>query len=134
VSGNANPPIPGHHLLNEGHIFPLREGPGEFGHYEVVGYDGGCECGARPEKFPDMTGRQMKVWHREHKANLRAHGIGVITSDRHDRAAILHQVLDAAEDALRLGEHERVLKIIFVWSQRREHLLAGEETWEDQHV
>lgn len=97
-------------------------------------HSGGCECGARPEGFPNVSRTRMKTWHRQHKADLRAQGIGAPLPDRLDRVKLMHQVLDAAEDALRVGDTQRVLQIIFVWSQRREHLLAGEETWEDQHV
>jgi hypothetical protein len=57
-----------------------------------------------------------------------------VSLNRADRAALLHQVLNTAEDALRAGDTDKVIKTIFVWSQRREYLLAGEETWEDQHV
>jgi len=124
---NPNPPIPGHHLLNEGHTFPVRNRDWSTFQEEVVDHNGGCQCGAKPEGFPNVSATKMKEWHRQHKAELR----GTL---RVDRVALLHQVLDAAEEALRLGDIERMTKVIFVWSQRREHLLAGEETWEDQHI
>jgi hypothetical protein len=41
-------------------------------------------------------------------------------------------VLDAAEDALRAGDYDKLQYIIFVWSQRKVELRAGTETWEDQ--
>lgn len=53
---------------------------------------------------------------------------------RVDRVKLLHQVLDAAEEAMRVGDLERLYRVIFVWSQRREHLLAGEESWESEDV
>jgi len=128
---NPNPPIPGHHLLNEGHVFRVEHEDRFYdrGMFEAQPpkYSGGCQCGARPEEFPNVSTNQMKAWHRQHKAELR----GTL---RVDRVVLLHQVLDAAEEALRLGDSERLHKVIFVWSQRREHLLAGEETWEDQHI
>lgn len=130
MTGTPNPPIPGHHLLNEGLILPVDHEdrfPRTVIEEEPRSYSGGCQCGARPDAFPNLSGRQMKAWHRQHKEELR----GTL---RVDRVAIMHQVLDDAEEALRLGDHERVLKVVFVWSQRREHLLAGEETWEAQHI
>jgi hypothetical protein len=62
-----NPPIPGHALLNEGHIFPrYRNG-------EIVDHTGGCQCGAQPEdRWPELSARQMKAWHRGHKEEIRA--------------------------------------------------------------
>lgn len=47
---------------------------------------------------------------------------------------LMARVLDTAEVALRMGDMERCCKAIFVWAQRQEHLLAGEETWEDNRV
>jgi hypothetical protein len=144
-----NPPIPGHHLLSEGSVwrkprddrFPYSYDPKEIEH------EGGCQCGARPPEFPNVSRKAMQRWHREHKAELRRAAFGgqhvsiddVVLmleggTERMDVVHLLHQVLNDAEEALRLGDHEKVLKIIFVWSQRREHLLAGEERWEDQHV
>jgi hypothetical protein len=77
----------------------------------------------------------MKAWHRQHKADIRASAPKDPDElHRVDVVHLLHTVLDTAEEALRMGDHERVIKVIFVWSQRREHLLAGDETWEDQHV
>jgi hypothetical protein len=126
-----NPPIPGHHLVNEGHVFRLHH-VDQFPSTSLFAaeepqYSGGCQCGARPPDFPNVSTNAMKAWHRTHKEELR----GV---HRVDRVRLLHQVLDDAEEALRLGDYERMTKVIFVWSQRREHLLAGEETWEDQHI
>lgn len=42
--------------------------------------------------------------------------------------------LDDADLAMRIGDPYRLHKIGFVWSQRRDHILAGEETWADQHI
>jgi hypothetical protein len=126
-----NPPIPGHHLLNEGHVWRLHHDDRFFDRtlYQdgVPEYSGGCQCGARPSEFPNLSTKKMKDWHRQHKEELR----GV---QRVDRVKLLHQVLDDAEEALRLGDSARVCKIVFVWSQRREYLLAGEERWEDEHI
>lgn len=47
---------------------------------------------------------------------------------------LLLEILDDAELSLRMGNFNRMSKVIFVWSQRREHLLAGEETWADQRI
>lgn len=47
---------------------------------------------------------------------------------------LLRTVLDDAERSLRLSNFDRMSKVIFVWSQRRDHLLAGEETWADQKI
>ena len=129
MTGTPNPPIPGHHLLHEGHIVPIHQSlhfPRLTGE-EVPGHEGGCQCGAKPEGFPNLSVNKMKEWHRLHKEELR----GVL---RVDRVKLLHQVLDAAEEAMRVGDLERLYRVILVWSQRREHLLAGEETWEDQHI
>jgi hypothetical protein len=141
-----NPPIPGHHLLDEGAVWPIYD---DSVHSRgVTGHSGGCQCGAKPPGFPNVSRNAMKEWHRGHKEEIRAAGRpetvtrddvllalgGEPETNRQDNVLLLHQVLDAAEEALRLGDHERVIKIIFVWSQRREHLLAGEETWEDQHI
>ena len=60
--------------------------------------------------------------------------VSLLSGERVDRVALMHKVLDAAENALRAGDIEKLTKVIFVWSQRREYLLAGDETWEDQHV
>lgn len=120
-----NPPISGHHLLYEGHTHPVWSDSGRWG--AIDHHEGGCQCGAKPPDFPHLSVNQMKAWHRQHKDELR----GTL---RVDRVKLLHQVLDDAEESLRLGDYERMHKVIFVWSQRREHLLAGEETWEDQHI
>jgi hypothetical protein len=137
---NPNPPISGHHLLWEGSRQPIWSN--NSWEDEVTGFQGGCECGCQPLDFPNLSRNKIKAWHRAHKEELRSQGIGVtkadvvamLTGERVDRVALMHQVLDAAEDALRAGDTERLTKVIFVWSQRREYLLAGEETWEDQHV
>lgn len=44
------------------------------------------------------------------------------------------QILDEMDAALRLADTEWVIKAALVWGQRREHILAGEETWEDQNM
>jgi hypothetical protein len=63
---NANPPIKGHELISEGHI---------------RGFDGrvigGCRCGVYPGAWRGMSVNDVKRWHREHKAELRAAGGGV---------------------------------------------------------
>jgi hypothetical protein len=123
-----NPPIPGHHLLNEGHTFPVHHNLAFTPSDAPIEHNGGCQCGAKPPDFPNVSKRRMQEWHRQHKEELRGGPLRV------DRVRLLHQVLDDAEEALRLGDMERMHKVIFVWSQRREHLLAGEETWEDQHI
>jgi hypothetical protein len=139
-----NPPIPGHHLLYEGRCWlsteanrildrlyttdqPIEE---NWARITPALVEGGCQCGAMPTPFDPRalpSRGAMQKWHRQHKEELR----GTL---RVDRVKLLHQVLDDAEESLRLGDFERMHKVIFVWSQRREHLLAGEETWEDQHI
>ena len=118
-----NPPIPGHHLLNEGHSFPIWGDGWEKA--TLKGHDGGCECGEKPPDFPNLSANKMKVWHRQHKAELRGDPM------RLDRTMLMRRVLDDAESALRMGDFEHMHKVIFVWSQRKEHLLAGEESWDD---
>ncbi len=62
-----NPPIPGHHLLDEGMVLPNysdRNG--------IIGHTGGCRCGAKPPGFPNVSKNQMKAWHRLHKEAIRA--------------------------------------------------------------
>lgn len=49
-------------------------------------------------------------------------------------SVVMRQVLDDAEASLRLSNFNRLAKVIFVWSQRKDHLLAGEETWADQRI
>jgi len=137
---NHNPPIRGHHLLWEGSRTPMYSS--NSWDPTITGYQGGCECGCQPLDFPNLSRNKVKEWHRAHKAELRDQGVGVtkadviaaLTGERIDRVALMHQVLDAAEDALRAGDIEKLTKVIFVWAQRREYLLAGDETWEDQHV
>ena len=62
-----NPPIPGHRLLHEGYVWPWINPVTEM--YD--GHRGGCECGARPSQFPNVSVGAMKRWHRAHKADLR---------------------------------------------------------------
>lgn len=45
----------------------------------------------------------------------------------------MHKFLSHAEKCLRLGDSSALLVTIFIWSQRSERILAGEETFEDQH-
>lgn len=63
-----NPPIKGHELLGEGHIWrgidPVTD---EWGPQW-----GGCRCGAKPPDWPNVSVGAMKRWHRQHKAELRA--------------------------------------------------------------
>lgn len=139
MTGTPNPPIPGHHLLGEGSIFPVRQTfrfPYSSGDQPVADeFNGGCQCGAKPPGFPNLSRNAVKAWHREHKAEIRASAPKDEDELHHvDVVRLLHQVLDTAEGALRVGDHEKILKTILVWSQRREHLLAGEEKWEDEHV
>jgi hypothetical protein len=113
---HSNPPIAGHHLLYEGRCW-LDPASQKFTdpYYGEPRWDevtrdmvmGGCQCGALPDPFspralPSMT--RMRVWHRQHKEELRAQGIGVIVTDRVDRVKLMHQVLDDAETALRMGD------------------------------
>jgi hypothetical protein len=46
----------------------------------------------------------------------------------------LTAILDDADASLRAADVKRAMKIILVWGQRRDHLLNGEETWEDQKI
>lgn len=43
-------------------------------------------------------------------------------------------VLDDIEASVRVSDFDRLAKCAFVWSQRRDHILDGEETWEDQRI
>lgn len=43
-------------------------------------------------------------------------------------------VLDDLERSVRVSDVPRAAFIGFVWAQRREHLLAGEESWADQRI
>lgn len=67
-----NPPISGHHLLNEGSVHKNWQTARAFSlgdvDYEWVG---GCACGAKPPEFPNLSKRAMQRWHRQHKAALR---------------------------------------------------------------
>lgn len=69
-----NPPIRGHHLLSEGAVFK-RHKPfttlATLHDNDGVEWHGGCQCGAKPPEFPDISMRKMKAWHRQHKAELR---------------------------------------------------------------
>lgn len=67
-----NAPIPGHHLLHEGGVFKkhLPWNGSLYQDNEPV-LTGGCECGAKPPSFPDVSMNAMKRWHRQHKAELR---------------------------------------------------------------
>lgn len=38
-----------------------------------------------------------------------------------------------AEGALRLGRPDKAVEALFIWSQRSDRILAGEETWADQN-
>ena len=68
-----NPPIKGHELLQEGHVFPLHGNGTGLDGWKIVGHSGGCRCGAKPPEFPNVSTVQMKKWHREHKEELRGH-------------------------------------------------------------
>lgn len=69
----TNPPIKGHALRFDG------KGQVEYEHTaagmaftgNVVG---GCECGAQPPGWPNVSARETQRWHREHKAHLREAG------------------------------------------------------------
>jgi hypothetical protein len=69
-----NPPISGHHLLNEGHTLHAWRGPqnAPFEQYAQV-TTGGCQCGEHPTGWPEIeySARSMKAWHRNHKSDLR---------------------------------------------------------------
>lgn len=47
---------------------------------------------------------------------------------------VMRQVLDDAEASLRMGNVQRAMHVIFVWAQRKDYLLAGSESWEDQNI
>lgn len=47
---------------------------------------------------------------------------------------VLLEVLDDVELSVRMGDIERLHKVAFVWSQRRDYLLTGRETWDDQRI
>jgi hypothetical protein len=57
-----------------------------------------------------------------------------------DRPSIEQQLaetiaaLDDCDASLRAADTHRLAKCAFVWGQRREHILAGTETWADQHI
>lgn len=57
-----NPPIRGHELKAEGHVWRTWVD-------DLMG--GGCRCGAKPPEFPNVSIGAMKRWHREHKAEVR---------------------------------------------------------------
>ena len=63
---NLNPPIAGHTLMYEGLSSPVYDWDGK-----IRDHAGGCTCGAKPPGWPDLSGRQVKTWHREHKAEVR---------------------------------------------------------------
>lgn len=67
---HSNPPIRGHKLLAEGRSFREYDHFGEL----IDDYAGGCECGAIPLDWPNVSINETKRWHREHKAALRAVG------------------------------------------------------------
>jgi hypothetical protein len=46
----------------------------------------------------------------------------------------LKKVLDNLELAVRMADYELCVFIGFVWSQRSEYILKGEETWNDQKI
>ena len=54
----------GHHLLYEGGSLTIWEN----GKANVTG---GCECGAQPGKFPNVSTKAMQRWHRQHKDDIR---------------------------------------------------------------
>lgn len=57
-----NPPIKGHELIAEGRNYIWFDG-------KVIG---GCRCGAKPPECGSLPINEVKRWHREHKAELRA--------------------------------------------------------------
>lgn len=42
--------------------------------------------------------------------------------------------LDDADASLRFSDINRALTVAFIWGQRRERILNGEETWADQNL
>lgn len=62
MSKQSNPPIKGHELLHEGRTQL----------YGARGTSCGCRCGERPDGWETLSVNDMKRWHREHKAELRA--------------------------------------------------------------
>jgi hypothetical protein len=65
-----NLPIPGHHLIDEGKVYPDHSKDRMYS-YEPIEYKGGCKCGAKPPGFPHVSSRAMKAWHRKHKDEVR---------------------------------------------------------------
>jgi hypothetical protein len=41
--------------------------------------------------------------------------------------------LNDAENALRAGDHEEALRILFIWAQRSRRILLGQETWRQNY-
>lgn len=56
-----NPPIKGHHLIAEGHVQKRYLADDSAEQY------GGCQCGARPDGWPNVSIGATKRWHRDHK-------------------------------------------------------------------
>lgn len=59
-------------------------------------------------------------------------GVNVDLYNQPVKPADTAAILDHANRELRLGNARKAVEIIFVWGERREHLLAGTETWEQQ--
>jgi hypothetical protein len=67
----ANPPIKGHTLIGEGHVFPIWGEPWD----SPRTHSGGCSCGAVPPEFPNVSTVKMRAWHRQHKEELRGNTV-----------------------------------------------------------
>ena len=64
--------LPGHTLRHEGRVW---DGWNYRSGHEGVSF---CSCGAESPRLPNAA--QRKQWHRDHKADLRAGGNGVVWS------------------------------------------------------
>lgn len=99
-----NPPIPGHHLIDEGMIYP---GWDTQPPYALTHHSGGCRCGAKPPGFPNVSKNQMKAWHRLHKEAIRAADVDIDAyQDHRDPAYVLGAVLAQVEDLDRLQRRQ----------------------------
>lgn len=62
MARKTNPPIRGHELISEGAHWRRWDGVAV----------GGCRCGAQPDRLLDISNNEVKRWHRQHKAEIRA--------------------------------------------------------------
>lgn len=104
--------------------------------------DDAAVCG--PGKAcPDQSDDHMHCHHRDQCCHCGCPGDGRSIKDGRnldhrsgmtDRETVMLDVLNDLESSVRMGDLPRCSFIAFVWSQRRDHLLAGEETWADQRI